>query len=132
MRKGEDNLIPLPKRTKEKQREIRVMGGKASGEARRAKRSIRQLLEAINNEDVEVLMSGKPVKTIRKMKALLALQTKAEEGDVVAIREWAKLLGEYEDKVCVEAEVSSETSVNLTIKDIDPEALAQFIVDAQR
>lgn len=77
-------------------------------------------------------MSGKPVKTIRKVKALLALQTKAEEGDVVAIREWAKLLGEYEDKVCVEAEVSSETSVNLTIKDIDPEALAQFIVDAQR
>lgn len=44
---GEDNLIPLSERTKEEQREIATMGGKASGEARRRKRAMKQTLELL-------------------------------------------------------------------------------------
>ena len=42
---GTDNLIPLNQRTKEEQKEITTMGGKASGEARREKRLFKDLLE---------------------------------------------------------------------------------------
>ena len=44
---GNDNLIPLNERTKEEQRTVQVMGGKASGEARRRKKSMREAAEAI-------------------------------------------------------------------------------------
>ena len=44
---GQENLIPFEKRTEEEQREIRVKGGIASGEARRAKRDLRLALEAL-------------------------------------------------------------------------------------
>ncbi|MBQ5903703.1 MAG: hypothetical protein IIW89_05135 [Alistipes sp.] len=128
----EENLVPLNKRTKEEQRRICVMGGKASGEARREDKSIRNLLTAINDAEVELPINGAMIKTIRKAKALLALQAKAEEGDVAAIREWAKLLGEYEDKVKLDADVSSDSKVLLSLGDISPDDLAQFITDAQK
>ena len=38
---GEKNLIPLNRRTKEEQKEITTAGGKASGESRRRKRSLK-------------------------------------------------------------------------------------------
>ena len=108
------------------------MGGKASGEARREDKSIRNLLTAINDAEVELPINGAMIKTIRKAKALLALQAKAEEGDVAAIREWAKLLGEYEDKVKLDADVSSDSKVLLSLGDISTDDLAQFITDAQK
>lgn len=39
-----DNLIPLNQRTKSEQREIAQMGGIASGEARRIKKTLKELL----------------------------------------------------------------------------------------
>ena len=44
-RKTDENLIPLDKRTKEEQREIAKMGGKASGVARREKKTMAQTLD---------------------------------------------------------------------------------------
>lgn len=44
---NEGNLIPLDRRTKAERREIARMGGKASGEARRAKKNTAQLTRAI-------------------------------------------------------------------------------------
>ena len=43
--KGQENLIPMNERTKEEQREIAKKGGIASGEARREKKLLRELLE---------------------------------------------------------------------------------------
>lgn len=43
--KGQDNLIPFNERTEGEQRNIATMGGKASGEARRKKREMKQMLE---------------------------------------------------------------------------------------
>lgn len=42
MAKGHENLIPLNKRTKEEQRKIQSMGGKASGVKRNVKKSFRE------------------------------------------------------------------------------------------
>ena len=42
---GEENLIPLNRRTKEEQREIATQGGKASGAARRLRRTLREALK---------------------------------------------------------------------------------------
>ena len=38
----EDNLIPFNKRTEEEQRQIAIMGGKASGKTRQLKKSFKQ------------------------------------------------------------------------------------------
>ena len=43
--KGTENLKPLNTRTKEEQRVIATMGGKASGKARKEKATLRQTLE---------------------------------------------------------------------------------------
>lgn len=48
--KGRENLIPFGDRTEEEQREIRVKGGKASGEARRRKRDMRELMKMMLEE----------------------------------------------------------------------------------
>lgn len=51
-RNGTNNLIPQNLRTKEEQREIAIMGGKASGVARKKKKLLRdtinEFLEAVN------------------------------------------------------------------------------------
>ena len=48
--KGRENLISLADRTTEEQREIATMGGKASGEARRRKRDMRELMKLMLEE----------------------------------------------------------------------------------
>lgn len=49
---GKGNLIPMNKRTKEEQKAIATMGGKASGKARRQKRDMRQLCHEILNTTI--------------------------------------------------------------------------------
>lgn len=46
-RHGMENLIPMNALTEEKQREIASAGGKASGEARRKKKAIREVCETL-------------------------------------------------------------------------------------
>ena len=44
---NDKNLIPLTERSKEEAKRIRSQGGKAAGEARRVKRSMRELCKAV-------------------------------------------------------------------------------------
>ena len=46
---NDENLIPQNKRTKKEQREIAIKGGKASGEARRQKRTVRECLAILKD-----------------------------------------------------------------------------------
>jgi hypothetical protein len=63
---GIKNLIPQNKRTKEEQRRIATMGGVASGEARRAKKTMREVLEVLletvdkdsDKTNIEVMMAS--------------------------------------------------------------------------
>lgn len=49
-RDGTKNLIPFSERTEKEQREIRTKGGIASGEARRAKRDMRERMKMMLEE----------------------------------------------------------------------------------
>ena len=97
-----ENLVPLNKRTKKEQREIQSKGGKASGETRRQKKTLK--------ESMEILLS-RPISDKRKLakvvrhgfegsdadnRALLtiALFEKASSGDVPALREIRSLIDE--------------------------------------
>lgn len=59
---NEQNLKPFDKRTEKEQREIRSKGGKASGEARRARKTLREELLALLSQDIKT-EDGKPVNT---------------------------------------------------------------------
>ena len=95
------NLKPLSERTKSEQREITQKGGKASGEARRRKRTSREVLEMLNRlnatdqETVELAACGIPKNNMtRQTMRLWGLQKKAESGDVAANRLILEVLGE--------------------------------------
>ena len=83
------NLIPQSMRTKEEQRAVARMGGKASGEARRRKRTLRQCLKALKETvDADGLTQGE--------KWCIGLARRAEEGDVAAFRLIREVLNESE------------------------------------
>lgn len=49
---GTKNMIPMNARTKTEQKRIATMGGKASGEARRRKKTMRELAQMFGNLEV--------------------------------------------------------------------------------
>lgn len=62
------NLIPQSERTKEEQREIARKGGIASGETRRAKKSLREAMQILMDTD----LTGKDGKTMTGTEAMAA------------------------------------------------------------
>lgn len=79
---GSDNLIPLNKRTKEEQRAITTAGGKASGESRRARKTLKEEL-------LLLLSEGDTQKSVT-----VALLQKAMDGDVKAFEVLRDTIGE--------------------------------------
>ena len=94
-RKGIDNLVPQSERTKEEQRRIAAMGGAASGETRRKRKTIREiyayLLELPATDD---MIADEAVKMVSKRNddtpltiydaIALAQAVKAARGDTPA------------------------------------------------
>ena len=117
---NEQNLIPLNKKTKDKQREIAKMGGIASGEARRKKRQMRELLE--------MALGKKCVKgdNTNKEESAAQLAKKMAEGDLKAIEVGLKLLGEYEQKVKVEGEMKG---VQIIVKSDEEARKLESVLD---
>lgn len=76
---GIKNLIPQNQRTKEEQRRIATMGGIASGEARRAKKTMREVLEVL----LETVDKGSDKTNIEVMMA--SAVRKAMNGDLKAM-----------------------------------------------
>ena len=76
---GIKNLIPQNQRTKEEQRQIATMGGRASGEARRAKKTMREVLEVL----LETVDKGSDKTNIEVMMA--SAVRKAMNGDLKAM-----------------------------------------------
>lgn len=98
---NEQNLNPV--RTEAEARELGRQGGIASGEARRHKRDLKALFEAIREERIEVKMpDGTRKATTFDEAAVIAMFQKAIRGDVRAMKLIATILGEYEQKVKVE------------------------------
>jgi hypothetical protein len=98
---NEKNLIPQAQRSPKEARENGRKGGKASGEARRAKRTLRELVEIFGNLAVsdearkKMKEFGIPEELwTRKMQPVVALFNKANKGDVSAFNAIRDLIGE--------------------------------------
>lgn len=96
-RPGITNLVPQSERTKEQQREVARMGGKASGVARRAKKNLAERLRILEEELIKNSRTGEE----RERADVIALQVmqKAAQGDLKAIRLYAELTGQLVQKV---------------------------------
>lgn len=57
-----DNLIPLSERTKSAQREIQSAGGKASAEARRKRKQMREEMQILLDEEITTASGNKVTK----------------------------------------------------------------------
>lgn len=98
---NEKNLIPFQERTEKERRELAKKAGEASGEARRAKKSLRELVEIFGalgvNENTRNTMKelGVPEELMtRKMQPVIALFNKANKGDVSAFNAIRDIIGE--------------------------------------
>src|SRR5574344_360045 len=83
-RGNEENLIPQSERTKEEQKKIAVMGGKASGKSRRARKTLK--------EELLLLLS----KGDMQQKVSLSLLNQALNGNVKAFEVLRDSIGEKE------------------------------------
>ena len=99
---NEQNLIPQSKRTKKEQREIASKGGKASGEARRAKKTLKEYMNFLLSLPVadvrkfnKLSSMGVPPDGIdNKMLMVAVLMQAAQNGDVSAAKEVRNIIGE--------------------------------------
>ena len=125
-----DNLIPLSERTKEEQREIARMGGKASGRVRRERKAMRETLEIILSQRIpkdatklrnELKQYG--IKDADYSSVLMAtLVQKALKGDLKAFEYIYNIMGEDETKQAriglIEAQTQKITQSDAEIEDI--------------
>ena len=107
---GVDNLIPFNKRTEDEKRRIAVMGGKASGEVRKQKATLRKTLEQLL-DTVPKSDSNPEGKTFREL-TTQGLMIGAINGKAENYKLMAQMLGELEE------EQTTETpSVTITVVD---------------
>lgn len=107
---GTANLIPFNKRTETEQKEIARQGGKASGKARRRKKSLKELGDmigslSVKSEKNKAIMREAGIEDedmIRDTAMLFMLEAKAEKGDTNAIALIAKIRGQLKEQVQAE------------------------------
>ena len=102
---GQENLIPLNKRTMEEQRAIATMGGKASGEARRKKMTMRETLEKMLDEVANI--EGNENKLTYRELATLGLLKGAVVGNNANYKTILETIGEIQE---------SQTTIAPTLK----------------
>ncbi len=97
---NEKNLVPFDERTESEQREIASAGGKASGKARRRKKSLKQKMQLLlslppaENDQTELSAMGvDPDDMDNEMVLVKALFIAAAEGDTKAFDRIQDVLG---------------------------------------
>lgn len=99
---NQDNLIPFNELTEEKQRELASKGGKASGEARKQKKLMREQLNMLLNLPIKSSKIKVQLKELgvedtemnNQMALLIAMYQKALKGDVSAFNTLRDTSGE--------------------------------------
>ena len=122
--KGQENLVSLGDRTKDEQRKIAQMGGKASGEARRRKRSLRDAVQSmldldLTEKEIKALQDkGYSAETQLDALAAAALIS-AKRGNSQAFANVMRLLGEGVE------------NVSLSVSDDSTAAMDKFFENAR-
>lgn len=115
---GEENLIPFSERTKEEARELGRRGGKASGAARRRKRSLKEAAD---------LYLSLPVEDKRRWNKLARRYLDAEEID----NQMAMIVALWDGAVSGDAR-SAKVLIDLLGKDSEEDSnAAQLTMDAE-
>lgn len=125
---NEDNLIPFNERTEEEQRRIASMGGKASGEARRRKKTMREQFDLLLS--LPVKQDGKIGEKVKKVADDLGIPVEELDNQMaMCINMFANAMGKnptqaFEkiqatigEKPVEKIEISKDTDE--TIKEID-------------
>lgn len=117
---GTANLVPQSERTKSEQKRIATLGGKASGEARRKKRTMREIAKMVGEMEVT---DPQMLETLREAgfkdpitnddAAFFGLIRKAQSGDPAAMKLLAEMRGQYSTRVEVEP-VQPKPLIDLT------------------
>lgn len=81
MADGHENLIPQNMRTKEEQSVIATMGGKASGETRRRKKTLREMFEAFGD--------ARPNRVMVEQLAKVGIEVGEDETMMDCLFKWA-------------------------------------------
>ena len=123
---GEKNLIPLNRRTKEEQKEITTAGGKASGESRRRKRSLKEAADLFLSLPVTdaktfnaMAKAGvNPEDTDYQMAVIVGLTMKAIKGDAKAAKTVIDLLGESATDSQPQQEIKDHSALIEAIKNL--------------
>lgn len=117
---GTANLVPQSERTKSEQKRIATLGGKASGEARRKKRTMREIAEMVATmelKDPKMLAAlhaaGFKDPITNDDAAFFGLIRKAQTGDPSAMKLLAEMRGQYSTRVEVEP-VQPKPLIDLT------------------
>lgn len=108
---NEQNLIPNSQRTPEELREMTRKGGIASGKARRAKKTLREIGDMLGGLDIKSEKNKQILRDagvcdedmVEDVAMMFQLKTKASKGDIKAIELLAKIRGQL--AVEVKAEV---------------------------
>lgn len=97
---NEQNLIPTNKRSKNEARALGKKGGIASGIARREKKTLRERLLLMGEQEI----TNKKGETMQR-EDVIALQVsqKAANGDLKAARLYAELTGQLVQKIDVDS-----------------------------
>lgn len=128
-RKGIDNLIPMNERTEEERRDIGRKAGKASGEARRKKKKLRQLVEAFGElsapEKVRKVLKelgvSKNEMCTNDMAIVVGLFQKAIKGDVFAFNAIRDIRGEKPvDETKLTGSMDNHIEIGFIETDINP------------
>ena len=134
---GEENLIPFNERTEEEQKRIARMGGKASGEARRRKKTMKENLEllltmSVGKGEKADIENGENIKDYAKENVtveqamLIAQIQKALKGDAQAFEMIRDLIGE---KPVDKKEVSASVQHDNPFEGLTTEELKKLIDD---
>lgn len=107
---NEQNLVPMDKRTEAEQREIARAGGVASGEARRKKKTLKELGDMIGgldikDEKVRGLLANAGIKDedmVRDAGMMFTLAIKAGKGDTRSAELLAKIRGQLKEQQSIE------------------------------
>ena len=124
--RGEENLIPFSKRSKEEAREQGRIGGKASGESRRRKRSLKEAADLFLSLPVTdqrtfnaMEKAGvNPEDTDYQMAVIVGLTMKAIKGDAKAAKTVIDLLGESATDNQPQQEIKDHSALIEAIKNL--------------
>lgn len=117
--KGYENLIPQSKRTKDEQREIARKGGKASGKARREKKTAREYAIAV----LEGYVKDKDI-TLKDAMMQKLIQRAITDTDLNAIKYILELIGESPAQ---RIEVTGKDGKDIIQKDLSREEAKELV-----